>query len=183
MTDTKPPRLKGAIPSKEAALRLEIQDLKAQLQGIEHLKIEALRDLQQRLLETQQAALAKEEAWVFQQKETEGRLLESLERLESLEAECLKQKVSQETFKEKWLKGLAENRRLSDEWEEIADDRLRLAETIVNLEESLNTLREQRDAEQEKSQKIREELSKVYRSLSWRLTRPLRALKALFSRF
>ena len=169
MTDTKPLRLEGAVPSKEAALRLEIQDLKAQLQGAEHLKIEALRDLQQRLLETQQAALAKEEAWALQQKETEGRLLESLERLENLEAECLKQRVSQETFKEKWLKVLAENRRLSDEWEEIADDRLRLSKAL-QAQERQAALKEK-------------ELQGVYASLSWWLTRPLRALNAIFSRF
>ena len=160
--------MKGAAPSKEAALRLEIQDLKAQLQGAEHLKIEALRDLQERLLETQQAALAKEEAWVLQQKETEGRLLESLERLESLEAECLKQKVSQETFKEKWLKVLAENRRLSDEWEEIADDRLRLTKAL-RAQERQAALKEK-------------ELQGVYVSLSWRLTRPLRAVNGFVSK-
>ena len=168
MTDAEGRLKEGGAPSKEAALRLEIQDLKAQLQGAEHLKIEALRDLQQRLLETQQQALSKEEALTLQRDDTTLRLKETLEALEVLKAECQQLREAQEALRQEWLKGFAENRRLHGGWEEISDDRRRLSEALraEELQAALKQI----------------ELQGVYASRSWRLTRPLRALNGLISK-
>lgn len=156
-------RVEMASPEDQGPLALRIQDLEAQLRAAREALTEARRSFHQQCLEAQEAADQKIralEAECLKAQQAKAGLEAALEtlrhRVHPLETEC--------------LEALLENRRLQSELDERDAEQGRQVEALSNALLAANAL----------NARLEEDMRRLYASASFRLTRPLRVLKALF---